>query len=498
MSNSQVIESFLVQLGYKVDDSSRRRFEDGMTKAASLFAGLAKTAAVTAVSVGVAIDQAAKRLDSLYFTSKRVGASAGNIEALKYAIEQLGGTSEGAMGSLEGLAKFMREYGEGAEQKLRGLGVQTRDANGKLRDTVDIYKDLAAVLKSMKSTDAAQHAALFGTDDMTLQAIRGGDLLKYISDYHEQMKAAGIDMEQAAKTAHDYAEMIRKLELRFSALGMSLANKALPYLRDFTTELVNNLDAFNRWLTTHDLIDLTGNISKAPTPKSRKANWFDKILPESWVSYLTTGDASVPVSGPATDPVIKRIGGRGSAGGGRVVATPKTGAPNTSDLFANLERQYGLPAGLLDRIWQQESGRGRNMLSPKGAMGHFQFMPATAKQYGVTDPNDLTQSATGAAKYLRDLMGMFGGDITKAVAAYNWGPGNLQRYGLGSSPAETRGYLRNVLGADAGAGRGFSQQNTININVTTGGNPNDVARAVGAETRSVLQDVTRAAAGVTR
>ena len=58
-------------------------------------------------------------------------------------------------------------------------------------------------------------------------------------------------------------------------------------------------------------------------------------------------------------------------------------------LFASLEQQHGLPAGLLDAVWATESSRGKRMLSPAGAQGHFQFMPATAKQYGLTDANDL-------------------------------------------------------------------------------------------------------------
>ncbi|MGE8453466.1 MAG: transglycosylase SLT domain-containing protein, partial [Pseudomonadales bacterium] len=74
------------------------------------------------------------------------------------------------------------------------------------------------------------------------------------------------------------------------------------------------------------------------------------------------------------------------------------GGQKGSDLFSRLESQYGLPAGLLDSVWSTESGRGRSMNSPKGAMGHFQFMPDTAKQYGVANPYDLEQSASGAAR----------------------------------------------------------------------------------------------------
>lgn len=116
------------------------------------------------------------------------------------------------------------------------------------------------------------------------------------------------------------------------------------------------------------------------------------------------------------------------------------------ELFNQLEGQYGLPAGLLDSVWAAESGRGRAMLSPKGAQGHFQFMPATAKQYGLQDPSDLTQSATAAARMLSDLMQQSGGDVQKALAGYNWGIGNVQRKGMDAAPAETRNYIAKVTG----------------------------------------------------
>lgn len=124
------------------------------------------------------------------------------------------------------------------------------------------------------------------------------------------------------------------------------------------------------------------------------------------------------------------------------------------ELFRNLERNYGLPSGLLDSVWNAESARGRRMLSPAGAQGHFQFMPATAKQYGLADPSDLTQSATAAAQMYADLLKQTGGDLSKALAGYNWGIGNVQRRGMDSAPTETRNYIQKVM-----AGMGQPQSN---------------------------------------
>lgn len=114
-----------------------------------------------------------------------------------------------------------------------------------------------------------------------------------------------------------------------------------------------------------------------------------------------------------------------------------------SGLFAQLEQKNGLPPGLLDAVWSAESSRGENMQSPKGAQGHFQFMPATAQQYGLTDPNNLQQSATAAARMLSDMMQQTG-SVPGALAAYNWGIGNVQRKGMDAAPSETRNYIQKV------------------------------------------------------
>jgi soluble lytic murein transglycosylase-like protein len=137
-------------------------------------------------------------------------------------------------------------------------------------------------------------------------------------------------------------------------------------------------------------------------------------------------------------------------------------------LFSKLEKQNGLPAGLLSSIYSAESSRGKNLVSPKGALGPFQFMPVTAAQYGLqgSDVFDLNKSAGAAAKYLHDLMTMFNGNLQDAVAAYNWGPGNVMRKGLSSMPKETENYLRRVLGG-AHPGARFGGSTAAKANTTT-------------------------------
>lgn len=116
--------------------------------------------------------------------------------------------------------------------------------------------------------------------------------------------------------------------------------------------------------------------------------------------------------------------------------------------LSQLESQHNLPSGLLDKLWSAESSRGKNLLSNKGAEGPFQFMPATGRDYGLNnraDRMDFTKSSEAAARYLADLLKMFDGDVRKAVAAYNWGPGRVNELGIEHAPAETRDYLQKIM-----------------------------------------------------
>ena len=131
----------------------------------------------------------------------------------------------------------------------------------------------------------------------------------------------------------------------------------------------------------------------------------------------------------------------------RVFSLPAAGAPYADSIRA-AESRYGIPDSLLARLLYQESRFRPDVisgetLSPAGAVGIAQFMPATAAQLGV-DPRDPQSSIDGAARYLRQLFEQFG-DWAKALAAYNWGPGNVARRGFALAPAETRGYVNAIL-----------------------------------------------------
>lgn len=113
-----------------------------------------------------------------------------------------------------------------------------------------------------------------------------------------------------------------------------------------------------------------------------------------------------------------------------------------SAVISKASRQHGVDEGLIRAVIQVESNFKPTAVSPAGARGLMQLMPATAAGLGVTDSFDIEQNVMAGTRYLKGLLKRYGGDLDKALSAYNWGPGNLERGG--TLPAETRNYLVRV------------------------------------------------------
>lgn len=115
------------------------------------------------------------------------------------------------------------------------------------------------------------------------------------------------------------------------------------------------------------------------------------------------------------------------------------------NILSSAEGRYGIPAGLLVRqAWQESRFNPAAYNKISGAKGLMQFLDATAAEWGVT-PYDAESAANGAARYMLWLYGRVG-TWPLALAAYNWGIGNLIRKGMAAAPLETRNYLSQILG----------------------------------------------------
>jgi soluble lytic murein transglycosylase-like protein len=138
----------------------------------------------------------------------------------------------------------------------------------------------------------------------------------------------------------------------------------------------------------------------------------------------------------------------GCGGGGYLPYAPHAlNAAQISTLVNGASASNGLPPGLIRAVLMAESGGDPSALSIAGAQGLMQLMPGTASRCGIADPFDPFENVQCGSSYLRALLDRYHGDVTLAVAAYNAGPGAVDRYHGVPPYAETRAYVTRVITA---------------------------------------------------
>ncbi len=172
----------------------------------------------------------------------------------------------------------------------------------------------------------------------------------------------------------------------------------------------------------------------------------------------STGTSAMEILGPlapspaAAAAAYRRLGGELSA---RAKALAAVGAPTAAEAdtlwvhgeaITSAAQRHGVPSALVLAVVMEESGGNPQAASPKGAVGLMQLMPATAREVGVDDPRDPSQNLDGGALYLSRMVKRYDGDLELALAAYNAGPGTVDRAGR-AIPAypETERYVEKVM-----------------------------------------------------
>jgi transglycosylase-like protein with SLT domain len=422
----EVIREYLVQLGFQVNKSEQQDFTKTIKENDKLVATFSKTILGAIVAVGAMAAKFASSMDQLYYSSQKASSSAANLKAFEYAGRQIGLTSEAVDGMVQNLAMTLRTD-PGMKGWVESLGVNASEA----RQGVDIWMDLLTKLHDKPFYEGVQFAQMIGmSPDQFFQIETNLDQFRgKVQDRLGMAKTAGLDQDAAALRGRDLANEAGRIAEQ-SGIGLDkLGEAAAPTLSTAADKLSHAGDLLIR--------GATGQLT--PEEKAREIehpSWARPRDESKGPAKSLLGDQPQWM----TD-LENRFKSRGALGQG------KTQADDTMDF---LERTFNLPKGELDHLWKNESNRGdpRFMRSNKGALGHFGLMPGTAKEMGVDDPMDFNQSAAGAAKYLAKLRDKYG-NIEDAEHAYNWGPGNMDRY-LGAKaqgknptmPKETQNYTK--------------------------------------------------------
>ncbi|HBT7027714.1 TPA: hypothetical protein MCG81_000292 [Klebsiella pneumoniae] len=240
--NAETLKDFLISLGFKVDEAGARKF-DAIVAGTTLKAiELGVKVEAAALSVVAFTAKIASGLDDLYWASQRTGATVEGIKQIGYAVSQVGGSVDGARGSLENLARFMRNN-PGAEGFLNRLGVQTRDASGNMRDMATIFTGVGQRLSSMPYYRANQYAQMLGLDENTLMAMRRG-IGQFSGEYTAMAKAIGYNADVAAVSSNKFMTSLRSFGLMAGMardkIGSSLADGLAGSLDRLRRQILEN------------------------------------------------------------------------------------------------------------------------------------------------------------------------------------------------------------------------------------------------------------------
>lgn len=415
--------------------------------------------------------------------AKNIGMSVNELRAWKNAAAAAGGSADdmqSALGAMNDALQTYRLQGKftGPMEYFASLGISARDAKGNLITAGEAMMAISRALQSRPFQDQASILKKMGFGDGVI-----GLLAKAPSEIQAALKEMH-GLGDATDGAYESSKALNaewvKLKASIEAAAISLEKRMDPTLTAILKKLQDGAQAIKKW---------SEEPSQPAKPYAPRNNAAAHVKLPDWLEWFLSvrgmRGSKGGLMGPPVPPGFQK---------------PAGDAVPSGNLFSALESRYGLPPGLLNAVWAAESGKGKNMLSPAGAMGHFQFMPDTAKAYGLKDPGDLNESAHAAARMFRDLLAHYGGNLQKALAGYNWGSGNLDKNGMGRLPSETSAYIARVMGgmgpSMASGGTTFNETHIGSITVNTKAtDANGIARELpGAISRQSM--VAQSATGV--
>ena len=234
---AETIKEFLVSLGYKVDGSTEKKFKESIRSATKAVAEIGLGLAAAATAVAYTVQKVEKEFNRLYFMANRTGASIKNIEALSYAVSQLGGSYEGAQASIEAFGQRLATN-PGYKAMVAALGVNPN------QDATKAMVALGAKFANMPKYIGFQYASELGLDYKTFLALRSGQLAGWLKNYNEAVHTFGLDSKEAGERGKAFSQTLSKLGTDFSLLKDRIVSDLSPAM----TKWMNDLD---NWMRTH-------------------------------------------------------------------------------------------------------------------------------------------------------------------------------------------------------------------------------------------------------
>lgn len=196
------------------------------------------------------------------------------------------------------------------------------------------------------------------------------------------------------------------------------------------------------------VVEAAGRVAQLQALLDRVAGRELPVTPVAPPAATVVGSATAGAPDSATT-FASTLAGASASGAPAGVPTGGDDGGELAPMIRAAAERHGVDPQVFTNLVRQESGFDPDVTSSAGARGLCQLMPGTAASLGVTDVTDPAQSLDGGARYLRQQLDRFGGDYVKALAAYNAGPGAVERYGGVPPYAETQHYVTTILGRSA-------------------------------------------------
>ncbi len=400
-AGSEILQEYLVSLGFRTDASSLHRFSENITSIRKSVTMVGTAIGGTIVALEASSAAFAYSMRKTYFASQLAGTSVKNLEAMEFAGKQFGISADSMGSALHNLAAHLRDPG------MMALATSLTGINEAGRDTADVLKDLVRATSSMPEFIGRDFMAQFGVDPDTyhlmLQNINGisaaqGKML-------DQFKEMGVDPDKAAKAALSYASTLDILQSKFHILTQALEIRFLPYFNALTGLLNNSIEFWTRWAngigsvgTALDgltagkawgfLKDLWGEVAH-PMTSSAPAATTAKPAARSGVRSVRNNNPGNVVYGPWAR-------AHGAVGEDR--AGIKAGHPGFA-IFPNMQSGFSAQEALLQGYGRSGLNTVQGIVSkyaPKNENATAAYIEAVSRRLGVspTQALNLNDSTT--------------------------------------------------------------------------------------------------------
>ena len=360
--NSEILREYLLKLGFKVDEGSNKKFEQGIVRGGLKVNALTRGIVGAMEAVHEMVTGFARGMEKLYYSSRLADTTVSRMQAMGFAAKMVGVSSESMQGALQGMARALR-MNPGLQGLLEGYGVQVKG-----RTTDKVMLDMLAVAKKMPFWQGAGFASLFGLDaDSYKLMIDSLDTMKESAALREQMnKDAGLDADEAARTSVEYSKQLHEIEALWDILKQTSEISLLPkfqYIAGIVKEILKDWTTLVRTQFKDDFLDILSNFGSAvkylatgklggggvqlsPYMKSVTPSWIDPGGRRAGGRVTSTSDAGAPTGAGGALGYMFGVAG-GSTSGSIKMNTPEGAEMFYKDIFGGAK--FSSP-GVMDRV----------------------------------------------------------------------------------------------------------------------------------------------------